>query len=265
MEEILRYFPELTERQRAQFAALGELYAAWNAKINVISRREMGAGSSGAVANSSFGSRAGANSGYGAGADANPEVEAGYGAGSEARAGSGADAGSETGADYGEFYTRHVLHSLAIARACRFAAGARVLDVGTGGGFPAVPLAIMFPGAHFTAVDSIGKKIRVVVEVARAIGLENLTAVNGRAENIPGRFDYVVSRAVAPAASLTDWTWSKIERGGAGSIPNGMLLLKGGDLAAELAATGHVHTISDISEWFDGEFFETKKVVYLKK
>jgi 16S rRNA (guanine527-N7)-methyltransferase len=208
MDSILKYFPALTERQKEQFAALEALYAEWNARINVISRREMASG---------------------------------------------------------EFYTRHVLHSLAIARVCEFEAGARVLDIGTGGGFPAVPLAILFPSAHFTAVDSIAKKIRVVEEVARGIGLTNLTAVCGRVENVSGRFDYAVSRAVAPATTLLDWVWQKIERGQKGSLPNGCMFLKGGDLAAELAETRRLYVESNIAEWFDDPFFETKKVICIAK
>ncbi len=208
MESVLEYFPFLAERQKEQFAALEALYAEWNARINVISRREMASG---------------------------------------------------------EFCTRHVLHSLAIARMCSFDKGARIIDIGTGGGFPAVPLAIMFPGVRFTAVDSIGKKIRVVEEVARSIGLENLTPVCGRVENIPGRFDYAVSRAVAPAATLLDWVWPKIERGRAGSLANGIILLKGGDLTAELAETGLPYTEKEISELFSEPFFETKKVILFEK
>lgn len=184
-----------------QFAALGELYGEWNARINVISRKEMASG---------------------------------------------------------EFYLRHVLHSLSIARVCSFVAGARVLDIGTGGGFPAIPLAIMFPEAHFTAVDSIGKKIRVVEEVAHAAGIENVTAVNARAENIPGTFDYAVSRAVAPAATLLGWVWNKVKSGG-------VVLLKGGDLAVELAETGRPYSEYAISEIFDEPFFETKKVIHISK
>ena len=153
----------------------------------------------------------------------------------------------------GEFYVRHVLHSLAIAKVYPFPAGARVLDIGTGGGFPAVPLAIMFPEAHFTAVDSIGKKIRVVEEIVRGAGLANVTPVCGRVESVPGRYDYAVSRAVAPAATLLDWVWPKITKG--------MLLLKGGDLGEELAATGRKYREWNISNWFTEEFFATKKVI----
>jgi 16S rRNA (guanine527-N7)-methyltransferase len=197
---IVKYFPTLTKRQKEQFAALEALYAEWNARINVISRREM---------------------------------------------------------VLGEFLVRHVLHSLAIARVCNFEAGESILDVGTGGGFPAVPLAIMFPEAHFMAVDSIAKKIHVVEEVSRGVALENLTAVCARAENLPEQYDYSVSRAVAPAATLLNWVWPKTKRG--------ILLLKGGDLAAELAETKKPYTEYNISEWFDEPFFETKKIIRITK
>lgn len=210
MELLLKYFPELTPRQIEQFGALQGLYAEWNARINVISRK-----------------------------------------------------------DIDGLYLRHVLHSLAIARACRFADGARVMDIGTGGGFPAVPLAVMFPEAHFTAVDSVGKKIRVVEEICRGAGIANVTPLNARAESVDGRFDYVVSRAVTDTATLMGWTRGKIERGQAGSLPNGTLLLKGGDLdgdlGAELAAAGHKYVCYDIGEWFADEFFEGKKVIYIGK
>lgn len=208
MDIILKYFPHLTERQREQFAALGALYEEWNARINVVSRRETAAG---------------------------------------------------------ELYLRHILHSLAIARVCGFEPGARVLDVGTGGGFPAIPLAIMFQEAHFVAVDSIAKKIRVVEEVVRGVDIDNVTAVCGRAESIAGRFDYAVSRAVAPAATLLDWVWGKIEVGQKGTLPGGVLLLKGGDLADELALAGRPYVSYDIGKMFDEEFFETKKVIYFAK
>jgi 16S rRNA (guanine527-N7)-methyltransferase len=167
--------------------------------------------------------------------------------------------------DFESLYLRHVLHSLAIARTCRFDAGARVLDIGTGGGFPAIPLAIMFPEARFTATDSIGKKIRVVEEVARGVGIANITPVWGRAEDVEGRFDYVVSRAVTDTATLIGWSWSKIERGQRGTLPNGMLLLKGGDLTSELTEAGRASVCYDISQWFDEPFFATKKVIYIQK
>ena len=171
MELILKYFPDLTPRQREQFAALWDLYADWNAKINVVSRK-----------------------------------------------------------DFDQLYLRHVLHSLAIARVCTFAPGARILDVGCGGGFPSVPLAILFPEAHFLAADSIRKKITVVEGVARSLGLENLEARAVRVETLTERFDYVVSRAVTAMPEFVGWVWKLIEPGEQGSLPNGILYLKGGDL-----------------------------------
>lgn len=203
---IEKYFPDLTARQREQFAALYDLYADWNAKINVISRK-----------------------------------------------------------DFDALYLHHVLHSLAIARVCRFDAGARVVDIGCGGGFPSVPLAIMFPEARFTAVDSIGKKIKVVQGVASSLGLTNLEAVNARVEQLNSRFDYAVSRAVAETRMLIGWVWNKLDRGQCGSLPNGMICLKGGELAEELALTGKRWTVFEISRMFDDEFFDTKRVIYSQR
>lgn len=167
--------------------------------------------------------------------------------------------------DIEHLYVRHVLHSLAIAKVCRFDAGARVLDVGCGGGFPGIPLAIMFPEADLTMVDSIGKKIKVVEAVSGALSLGNVKAVNGRAESIQGKFDYVISRAVTDMKSFTGWVWNKIEYGIHGSLPNGILYLKGGDLSGELAQAGKKYTLYDIPDFFDEEFFETKKVVYIPR
>lgn len=206
MELIEKYFPEISERQKEQFAALYDLYADWNAKINVVSRK-----------------------------------------------------------DFDQLYLRHVLHSLAIARVCTFDAGARVLDVGCGGGFPSVPLAILFPEAHFTAADSIRKKITVVEGVAEGLGLTNLKPRCVRVETLAERFDYVVSRAVTAMPEFVGWVWNRIERGQKGSLPNGILYLKGGDLAEELALTGKRWYIYDIPRYFEEEFFETKKVVYTPK
>lgn len=203
LEKIYGYFPELDAVQRERLAALYGLYADWNAKINVVSRK-----------------------------------------------------------DFDQLYVRHVLHSLAIAKVCRFADGARILDVGCGGGFPSVPLAILFPGAHFTAADSIRKKITVVEGVSQSLGLENLTPRCVRVETLTERFDYVVSRAVTAMPEFVGWVWPKIERGERGTLPNGILYLKGGDLAEELARTGKRWTLYAISDFFDDPFFETKKVVY---
>lgn len=158
-----------------------------------------------------------------------------------------------------------MLHSLAIAKVCRFDDGARILDVGCGGGFPSVPLAILFPGAHFTAADSIRKKITVVEGVSQSLGLTNLTPRCVRVETLPERCDYVVSRAVTAMPEFVEWIWSKIDRGQRGTLPNGILYLKGGDLAEELARTGKRWDLYDIRTFFDEEFFETKKVVYTPK
>lgn len=206
MELILKYFPDLTPEQRSRFEALYGLYAEWNAKINVISRK-----------------------------------------------------------DFESLYLKHVLHSLAIARVCSFEPGARLLDVGCGGGFPSVPLAVMFPEAQITAVDSIGKKIGVVRGIKEALGLDNLAPLNMRAEQLPGRFDYVVSRAVTDMSTLLEWTWNKIEHGCRGTLPNGVLCLKGGELAEELGLTGRRCDLYSVSDFFEEEFFETKKVVYIRK
>ena len=167
--------------------------------------------------------------------------------------------------DIDELYVRHVLHSLAIAKVCTFEARAKVCDIGCGGGFPTIPLAILFPEVEFTAVDSIGKKITVVREVATALGLTNVTPVNARIEAVKGEFDYVVSRAVTDMKTLKGWALPKIRAGQRGSLPNGMLVLKGGDLAEEIAAARlrcDIHRISDI---FEEEFFETKQVIYSKR
>lgn len=203
IELITKYFPNLSNRQQEQFAALYDLYAEWNAKINVVSRK-----------------------------------------------------------DFDQLYLRHILHSLAIAKVCQFADGARVLDVGCGGGFPSVPLAIMFPNVHFVAADSIGKKITVVRGVCEGAGITNIDARNTRVEQIAEKFDYVVSRAVTEMSPFVGWIWNKIERGCNGTLPNGILYLKGGDLDTELAATKLKWQQIPISDFFEEEFFETKKVVY---
>ena len=167
--------------------------------------------------------------------------------------------------DIEELYLHHVLHSLAIAKVCQFEAGARVLDVGCGGGFPSVPLAIMFPEVKFVSADSIGKKITVVKGVCEGADIKNIDARNVRVEQIPEKFDYIVSRAVTEMPTFVKWIWNKIERGQRGSLPNGILYLKGGDLKEELAATKMQWIEYNISDFFEEEFFETKKVVYTQK
>lgn len=203
---IEKYFPTLSEHQKEQFRALYDLYADWNAKINVVSRK-----------------------------------------------------------DFEQLYLRHVLHSLAIAKVCQFEAGAKVLDVGCGGGFPSVPLAIMFPEVQFVSADSIGKKITVVKGVCEGAGITNIDARHTRVEQIPEKFDYVISRAVTEMPQFVKWIWSKIERGQRGTLPNGILYLKGGDLTEELSATRMKWTEYQIADFFEEEFFETKKVVYTSK
>ena len=203
---IEKYFPALTEHQKEQLRALYALYADWNAKINVVSRK-----------------------------------------------------------DFEQLYLRHVLHSLAIAKVCQFEAGAKVLDVGCGGGFPSVPLAIMFPDVQFISADSIGKKITVVKGVCEGAGITNIDARHTRVEQIPEKFDYVISRAVTEMPQFVKWIWSKIECGQRGTLPNGILYLKGGDLTEELSATRMKWTEYQIADFFEEEFFETKKVVYTSK
>lgn len=204
MEKIVKYFPDLTERQREQLAALLPLYEEWNAQINVISRKDMD-----------------------------------------------------------HFYEHHVLHSLAIAKAVRFKPMAEVLDVGTGGGFPGVPLAIMFPDARFTLIDSIGKKIKVVSDVIDRLALANTKALQIRAEQLDGEFDFVVSRAVTTLPEFVPWVKGKISKTQYHTLHNGILYLKGGDLDAELAPFRKKVRTWNISDWFDEEYFETKKVIYL--
>ena len=203
---IIKYFPDITERQKEQFERLGTLYQEWNARINVVSRTDME-----------------------------------------------------------HLYTRHILHSLAIAKVCQFEAGARVLDIGCGGGFPSVPLAIMFPEVEFVGCDSIAKKIRVVEGVKEGAEISNLRAVNSRAEQLGEKFDYVVSRAVTEMARFMPWAWPLLRKGQKGTLPNGILYLKGGELAEELAATRRHWDLYDIHTMFDDEFFDTKRVVYTKK
>jgi 16S rRNA (guanine527-N7)-methyltransferase len=159
---------------------------------------------------------------------------------------------------------RHVLHSLGVAKVMGFLPGERVMDVGTGGGFPGIPLAIMFPETEFHLVDSIGKKIKVVQEVAKAIGLKNVTASHARAEQIPGTFDFVVSRAVTQLKDFYPWVRGKFNKTSNNSLPNGILYLKGGDLAEEIKASGLKVKQYHLKDYFTEEFFETKQVIYVK-
>jgi len=161
-------------------------------------------------------------------------------------------------------FERHVLHSLGIAKVISFLPDERVLDVGTGGGFPGIPLAIMFPGTQFYLVDSIGKKIKVVNEVSKALGLKNLKAGHIRAEDVPGKFDFVVSRAVTQLKDFYPWVKNKFNKDSKNTLPNGTLYLKGGDLIQEIAESKLPVRQYALKDYFSEEFFETKKVVYVK-
>lgn len=165
--------------------------------------------------------------------------------------------------DMENFHLHHVLHSLGIARAIGFKSGSRVLDVGTGGGFPGIPLAIFFPETEFLLVDSIGKKIKVVNEVVAALGLKNVQARHARAEEIKGSFDYVVSRAVTALPAFVGWVRDKIKPAGFNDLPNGILYLKGGEFEAELKLVQMKNKVYELSHWFEEPFFETKKLVHL--
>jgi 16S rRNA (guanine527-N7)-methyltransferase len=212
MELVQKYFTGFSEKQIKQFAALKDLYADWNAKINVISRKDMD-----------------------------------------------------------NFYEHHVLHSLAIAATFEFTKGMRVMDLGCGGGFPGIPLAIMFPETEFHLVDSINKKLKVVAEVAASIGLQNLTTQHARAEDIrtspqdpTGKFDVIISRAVAPLKDL--WRWSKPliqkRKNDDPSIPNGLICLKGGDLTTEIFESGCKPMVWEIEKIFPQPYFKEKYLLY---
>lgn len=164
--------------------------------------------------------------------------------------------------DMESFYERHVLHSLGIAKIIQFKAGAKVLDIGTGGGFPGIPLAIMFPDTQFHLVDSIGKKIKVVNEVAKALGLTNVKATHARAEDVKEQYDFIVSRAVTAMPAFIPWTNGKFLKTNNHQLKNGILYLKGGDLAEELSTVNLPFKIYQLSDYFEEAFFETKKVVY---
>jgi 16S rRNA (guanine527-N7)-methyltransferase len=166
--------------------------------------------------------------------------------------------------DEDNFYIHHVLHSLAISKIINFQAGTRILDIGTGGGFPGIPLAILFPDTQFVLVDSIGKKIKVVNGVAETLGLTNVTGIHERVEKIPGQFDFIISRAVAPLADLLFWTKDKLNPENNNELANGWICLKGGDLTDELSKIKkHIRTHS-IFDWFTEDFFETKKIIYVR-
>jgi 16S rRNA (guanine527-N7)-methyltransferase len=165
--------------------------------------------------------------------------------------------------DIDELYERHVLHSLGIAKVIQFKPGTTILDIGTGGGFPGIPLAILFPEVQFHLVDAIGKKIKVVDEVSKGIGLQNLTCEHQRAEKVKGEYDFIVSRAVTRMASFMLWTKGKIKKDSNNSLKNGIVALKGGDLAEELSEIRNKSTLYNLSDYFEEEFFETKKVVHI--
>lgn len=204
MEKILKYFPNITPEQKRQLEMLGPLYEDWNAKINVISRK-----------------------------------------------------------DISNLYEHHVLHSLAIAQEMCFRPGTRILDFGTGGGFPGIPLAILFSEASFKLIDRTAKKIRVAQEVAQAIGLRNVTAVQLSGEEEKGKFDFVVSRAVMPLPDLVRIVRKNIAREQQNAHPNGLVVLKGGDLTAELRPFRGLADREPLSQWFDEEWFKEKELVYL--
>lgn len=166
--------------------------------------------------------------------------------------------------DTENFYERHVLHSLGVAKVMPFVDGSEILDIGTGGGFPGIPLAILFPTCNFTLVDSIGKKIKVVNEVAQALGLENVKGIHERAEKIPGTFDFIVSRAVTAMPAFLTWTKGKIKKDNKNELKNGILYLKGGDLTEEMKTVMKAYEIYELNTFFKEEFFETKKVVYVR-
>lgn len=165
--------------------------------------------------------------------------------------------------DTEEFYERHVLHSLGIAKIMEFTPGSSVLDIGTGGGFPGIPLAILFPEVQFHLVDSIGKKIKVVNEVAQALNLKNVRGTHARAEEIKEQFDFIVSRAVTAMPAFLPWTKGKFLKENRNPLPNGILYLKGGDLKEEMAPVKQSYHIHSLQKIFSGEFFETKAVVYV--
>lgn len=166
--------------------------------------------------------------------------------------------------DAENIYERHILHSLAIAKLFRFAKGSRILDIGTGGGFPGVPLAVLHPDVNFHLVDSVGKKIMVVEEVCRELGITNVKATHDRAENVKSKYDFVISRAVTRFENFIPWTQNKFRPDMRNAFPNGILYLKGGDLTEELKTVRQDHDVFELTDWFKEEFFETKKLVHVR-
>lgn len=204
MEQLVKYFPKLSETQTRQFSMLNELYRDWNSKINVISRK-----------------------------------------------------------DIDNLYEHHVLHSLAIAKALNFKPGTKILDFGTGGGFPGIPLAILFPECTFKLIDGTGKKIKVATEVAQTIGLKNCFPAHLRGEEEKGKYDFVVSRAVMPLPDLVKIVRKNILPKGQNAMPNGIICLKGGDLQNEVFKYRNIVETTEITNWFDEPWFKDKYVIYL--
>ena len=204
MEQLVKYFPKLSETQTRQFSMLNELYRDWNSKINVISRK-----------------------------------------------------------DIDNLYEHHVLHSLAIAKALNFKPGTKILDFGTGGGFPGIPLAILFPECTFKLIDGTGKKIKVATEVAQTIGLKNCFPAHLRGEEEKGKYDFVVSRAVMPLPDLVKIVRKNILPKGQNAMPNGIICLKGGDLQNEVFKYRNIVETTEITNWFDEPWFKDKYAIYL--
>lgn len=204
-EIIFQYFKDINDEQRAQFRALGPLYQEWNAKINVISRK-----------------------------------------------------------DIDNLYMHHVLHSLGIAKVVNIRQGSNILDIGTGGGFPGIPLAILFPNCKFKLIDSIGKKTRVAAAVANAIGLKNVVVEHRNVIEEKNKYDFVVSRAVMNASDLVKLIRKNVSKEQRNALPNGLICLKGGDMTEEVAPFKNHSEIWDLKSYFDDEFFDTKKVMYIQ-
>ena len=204
-EIIFQYFKDINDEQRAQFRALGPLYQEWNAKINVISRK-----------------------------------------------------------DIDNLYMHHVLHSLGIAKVVNFRQGSNILDIGTGGGFPGIPLAILFPNCKFKLIDSIGKKTRVAAAVANAIGMKNVVVEHRNVIEEKNKYDFVVSRAVMNASDLVKLIRKNVSKEQRNALPNGLICLKGGDMTEEVAPFKNHSEIWDLKSYFDDEFFDTKKVMYIQ-